>query len=172
MTDVLDTEVDAAQKRRQGLHTRLAAHVAEGRDYVVLMADNGIARPWSDDTGTYVQFAWGDDLRLQIETQGDSYRDEPYNDAQRRQLELLGYSAPFELGDDFVNWTLFREGEGAEPNSVAHLMLETLWLVHGVSFGDRAASLRHRRPFWRFEWSVSASQKNIEAQLRRRFDVR
>lgn len=172
MTEVLTSEVAAGVARRSHLHARLATHIAEGCDYVVLTADDGTPRPWSDNTGIYVQFAWCDDLRLQIETQGDSYRDEPYTEAQHRQLRLLGYSDPFEFGDDFANWTMFREGEATEPNSVANLMLETLWLVHGVSFIDRAASLRHRRPFWRFEWSVSETRKDIEAQLRRRFDER
>ncbi len=172
MTEVLTSEVAAGVERRGRLHARLATHVAEGRDYVVLTANCGSSWTWSDDTSAYVQFAWCDDLRLQIETQGDPYRDEPYTKAQHRQLRLLGYSEPFEFGDDFANWTMFREGEATEPNSVANLMLETLWLVHGVSFIDRAASLRHRRPFWRFEWSVSETRIDIEAQLRRRFEGR
>jgi hypothetical protein len=172
VTEVLATEVAAGAARRGRLHARLATHVAEGRDYVVLTADCGISRTWSDNDLAFVQFAWCDDLRLQVETQGDPYRDEPYTESQHRQLRLLGYSDPFEFGDELANWTMFREGEATEPNSVANLMLETLWLVHGVSFADRAASLRHRRPFWRFEWSVSSSCKDIEAQLRRRFDWR
>jgi hypothetical protein len=172
VAEILTSEVAAGVERRGRLHARLASHVAEGRDYVVLTADDGMSHGWPDNTLAFVQFAWCDDLRLQIETQGDPYRDEPYTEAQHRQLRLLGYSDPFEFGDDFANWTMFREGEATEPNSVAHLMLETLWLVHGVSFVDRAASLRHRRPFWRFEWSVSSSRIDIEAQLRRRFDGR
>ncbi len=167
MTEVLDNEVAAGAARRGRLHARLATHVAEGCDYVVLTADDGTSRSWPDST--FVQFAWCDDLRLQIETQGDPYRNKRYTKAQHRQLRLLGFSAPYDFGDDYANWTMFREGEATEPNSVADLMLETLWLVHGVSFIDRTASLRHRRPFWRFEWMVSSSRKDIEAQLRRRF---
>lgn len=141
-----------------------------GHDFATLLANE---RPTDgrtpDDNPPYVQFAWRDDLRLQVETQGDHYREEPYSETQHRLLRNLGYSAPFELGDDYCNWTVIRDAEGCQPQSVATLMIETLWLVHGVHFQSRDMSLRLGLSYWTFQVWVSPTKRDIKTKIERRY---
>jgi hypothetical protein len=159
--------------RRHRVRDRLAKLVSEGRDFVVLLAHDehrdGADSTTSIENPPFVQFAWRDDLRLQIEVQGDHYRDSPYNAHQHRLLRQMGFVAPFEAGDEFCNWTMFREAEGCEPTSAATCMIDALWWVHGVNFHPRPLAARLGAPYWHFQWSISPSRMNLEEQLRRRY---
>ena len=163
-------DVRASRARETRFRNRLAGLVERGHDFVTMLASerrsDGRTAP---DNPQYVQFAWRDDLRLQVEAQGDHYREEPYSETQHRLLRNLGYSAPFELGDDYCNWTVFRDAEGCEPRSVATLMIETLWLVHGVHFQSREVSSRLGLSFWTFQFWVSPTKRDIRAEIERRF---
>jgi hypothetical protein len=155
--------------RRKRAHARLAKYIRNGHWYVTVLAhESGCGVNDENDNPPFVQFTWRDDLRLQIETQGDHYRDEPYSATQIRMLENLGYAAPFALGDDFCNRTILREGEGCHPESAAELMMDTLWLLHGVHFHSGAMSTRHGVSHWSLEWRVNRSTIDIEAALRAR----
>ena len=163
-------DVRASRARETRIRNQLARLVERGHDFVTMLASerrsDGRTAP---DNPQYVQFAWRDDLRLQVEAQGDHYREEPYSETQHRLLRNLGYSAPFELGDDYCNWTVFRDAEGCEPRSVATLMIETLWLVHGVHFQSREVSSRLGLSFWTFQFWVSPTKRDIRAEIERRF---
>jgi len=106
---------------------------------------------------------------LQVETQGDHYRKEPYDERQHRLLRNLGYLAPFELGDDFGNWVIMRQAEGCEPESVATVMIDTLWLVHATNFVDRETAQRNGVSFWTYEASVSDTKRDIKSEILRRY---
>jgi hypothetical protein len=158
--------------RRKRVYDRLAKHVGEGRDFLVLLAHETTVGRTSDnddnDNPPFVQFAWRDDLRLQIEVQGDHYRDAPYSAHQHRLLRQMGFVAPFEAGDEFCNWTHFREGEGCEPRSAARCLLDALWWVHNVNFHPRPFAERLGVSYWQFQWVVSSTRTSLEDQLRRR----
>jgi len=172
MTTFDFTETNKARARRGRLHARFAKYVREGRDYVTLVAHQSFSSNRApSDNPPFVQFAWRDDLRLQVEVQGDHYRDEPYSAPQQRMLTRLGYAPPFEHGDDFGNWTLFREAEGCHPESVATLLLESMWLVHGVHWHDFRTAERNKLAHWQFEWSVSPGKRDIEAEIQARFNL-
>ena len=163
-------EIRPARLRRERAQARLAKHIRDGHWYVTLIANEAVLGVGEEnDNPPFVQFAWRDDLRLQVEAQGDHYREEPYSETQHRLLRNLGYSAPFELGDDYCNWTVFRDAEGCEPRSVATLMIETLWLVHGVHFQSRDVSSRLGLSFWTFQFWVSPTKRDIRAEIERRF---
>ena len=165
----LDPEQHHQEVTKQTCRTRLARYVREGREYVVVIAhENTFVGDASDNPG-FVQFAWRDDLRLQLEVQGDHYRDEPYSALQRRRLTRLGYAPPFEHGDDFCNWTQFREAEGCQPESVAQLLVDSLWLVFGAHFHDISTCMRAGLSHWKLEWLVSPGKRDIEAEIRARF---
>ena len=116
-------------------------------------------------------FAWRDDLRLQIETQGDQFRDSPYSQSQKRILDDLGYAEPFTLGEEFSNHTILRDGEGSHPESAAKLMIDTLLFVHGVHFHSYAMSVRHGVSHWTLEWRVDPTKLDIEGALRARYTL-
>jgi len=174
---VVDEFLDLASKephgngqRRAKIHHRLATLVDAGHDYLSLLAHEHRSDGHPDgDNPPFVQFLWRDDLRLQIETQGDHYRDEPYSHTQLRMLHNLGYQPPFELGDDFSNWTTIREAEGCQPASVAHLLLETLWLLHGVHFETRATCLRAGVSYWTVHFRVAPTKRDIKTEILRRY---
>jgi hypothetical protein len=165
-------EIRPARLRRERAQARLAKHIRDGNWFVTLLAHEsvrGVGEP--HDNPPFVQYTWRDDLRLQIETQGDHYRDAPYEDVQIRILDELGYAAPFELGDEFCNRTILREAEGCHPESAAKLMLQTLWAVHGVHFHNYAMSVRHGVSHWSLEWRVNPSRIDIESALRARYTL-
>ena len=167
----LDPEQHHQEVTKQTCRTRLARYVREGREYVVVIAhENTFVGDASDNPG-FVQFAWRDDLRLQVEVQGDHYRDEPYSALQRRRLTRLGYAPPFEHGDDFCNWTQFREAEGCQPESVAQLLVDSLWLVFGAHFHDISTCMRAGLSHWKLEWLVSPGKRDIEAEIRARSNL-
>lgn len=162
--------VHAERIRMRDIRSLISTAVSRGHDFFVLLAIE--RRPDGTEPGDnppYVQFAWRDDLRLQIETQGDHYRDEPYTEHQRRVLHDLGYLPPFELGDEFGNWTIMREAEGCQPESVATLMTDTLWLVHATNFLDTATARRCGVSFWDYESSISSTKRDINAEILRRY---
>ena len=163
-------EFQAMQVREARVRTQLTRLIDEGRDYVTMLANEHA--PFGRDTGDnppFVQFAWRDDLRLQIETQGDLYRDTPYTDIQIRMLHNLGYQPPFELGNDFSNWTVIREAEGCHAASVARFMLETLWLVNGVHFETRTTTLRCGVSYWTVLLRATSTKRNIRREIERRY---
>jgi hypothetical protein len=163
-------DLRAARTRESRFRNRLAGLVERGHDFVTMLATERLVDGRvSDDNPPYVQFAWRDDLRLQVETQADHYRAEPYSETQHRLLRNLGYSAPYELGDDFCNWTIFRVAEGCEPRSVAALMIDTLWLVHGAHFQSWAVSSQLGVSFWTFQFWVSPTKRDIKGEIERRF---
>jgi hypothetical protein len=167
----LDLDQLQSLRRLEACQKRLARYVREGRDYVVVIAhENTFVGTTPVENPGFVQFAWRDDLRLQMEVQGDHYRDEPYNARQRRRLTRLGYAPPFEHGDDFCNWTLFREAEGCQPESVAQLLMDSLGWVLGAHFHDIPTCLRTGVSHWKLEWLVSPDKRDIEAELRDRFN--
>ena len=167
----LDLEQLQSLRRLEACQKRLARYVREGRDYVVVIAhENTFVGNTPVENPGFVQFAWRDDLRLQIEVQGDHYRDEPYSALQQRRLTCLGYAPPFEHGDDFCNWTLFREAEGCQPESVAMLLIESMRMVFGTHFLDIPTCLRAGLSHWKLEWLVSPDKRDIEAELRARFN--
>lgn len=160
-----------AMHRRQVCITRLARYIREGRDYVVVIAhENTFVSKTPVENPGFVQFAWRDDLRLQVEVQGDHYRDEPYTPGERAVLISRGYAPPFEHGDDFCNWTLFREGEGCQPESVAELLVDSLKWVVGAHFFDISTCVRYGTSHWKLEWLVSPGKRDIEAEVRARFN--
>lgn len=174
LTEFNLSELDLEQhhqsmRRRQACLKRLAKYVREGREYVVVIAhENTFVGDASDNPG-FAQFALCDDLRLQVEVQGDHYRDEPYSAPQQRMLTRLGYAPPFEHGDDFGNWTQFREAEGCQPESIAKLLVDSLWMVYGTHFLDIPACVRAGVSHWRLEWRVSPGKRDLEAETRARF---
>ena len=176
MTEMDLTETNMARTRRNRMQTRLAKYVREGREFVTVIAHEQTwilpDRVTGSDVSAdppYVQFAWRDDLRLQVEIQGDTYRGEPYSAIQRRMMLRLGYVEPFELGPDFGNWILFREGEGCHPDSVASLMIDSMRQVFGAHFHDIQCCLSHGMTHWQYEWSVSPGKRDIEGEFRSRF---
>ena len=167
----LDLEELQYLRRLEACQTRLARYVREGRDYVVVIAhENTFVGNTPVENPGFVQFAWRDDLRLQVEVQGDHYRDEPFNALQRTRLTRLGYAPPFEHGDDFCNWTLFREAEGCQPESVAQLLVDSLGWVLGAQFHDIPTCVRAGMSHWKLEWLVSLGKRDVEAELRARFN--
>jgi hypothetical protein len=156
---------------------RLARYVREGRDYVTLVAEvnlistHGIVSDEELDNSPYVQFAWRDDLRLQIETQGDQFRHKPYEPSERRMLVDLGYSPPFSLGEEFSNWTILRQGEGCHPESAATCMINTLWWVHGTNFHSFALSQRLGISHYHYDWNVTSSRRDIAGETQKRYGV-
>ena len=158
--------------RCKRVQARLAKYIRDGHWFVTLLAHEamfGIVK--EHDNPPYVQFAWRDDLRLQIETQGDQFRDAPYNEWQIRTLDRMGYAAPFALGEEFSNRTILRDGEGSHPESAAKLMIDTLGFVHGVHFHDYAMSARHGVSHWALEWRVDPTKLDIEGALRARYTM-
>jgi len=161
-----------ARAREREIRSAITTAVREGRDYFVLQTYEHRAdgnEPGDDQP--YVQFAWRDDLRLQIETQGDQYRDEPYTEHQRQVLRDLGYLPPFELGDDFENWTIMREAEGCHPESVAKLLTDTLRLVHATNFLNADTARRCSVSFWDYESSISSTRRDINAEILSRYGI-
>lgn len=158
--------------RCKRVQARLAKHIRDGHLFVTVLAHEalfGIVK--EHDNPPYVQFAWRDDVRLQIETQGDQFRDAPYNEWQIRTLDRMGYAAPFALGEEFSNRTILRDGEGSQPESAARLMIDTLMCVHGVHFHDYAMSARHGVSHWALEWRVNPSKIDLEAAFRERYTL-
>jgi hypothetical protein len=167
---ILWEEVQQRIIRETRVRTQLARLVDEGRDYVTMLAiEHPSSGVGSADNPPFVQFTWRDDLRLQIEAQGDHYRDEPYSHIQLRMLRDLGYQPPFELGDDFSNWTVIREGEGCHPASVARFMMQTMWLLHGVHFESKAVALRSGVSYWAVVLRATPSKRDIKAEILRRY---
>jgi len=165
-----DLEQHHQRLTSQTCRTRLARYVREGREYVVVIAHENTFFGAASNNPGFVQFAWRDDLRLQVEVQGDQYRDEPYSATQQQMLSRLGYAPPFEHGDDFCNWTQFREAEGCHPESVAKLLVDSLLWVVGTHFLDVPECVRVGASHWRLEWLVSPGKRDIEAELRARFN--
>lgn len=163
-------EFHAKRVREARVLRQLTRLVDEGRDYVTVLAlERHLEALDVGDNPPFVQFAWRDDLRLQIETQGDHFRDTPYTKIQHRLLRNLGYQPPFELGDDFSNWTTIREAEGCHPASVARFMIETLWLVHGVHFETRATTAYFGVSFWQVVIRATPTKRDIKAEILRRY---
>ena len=170
MFETDSAEHERALRRREVCRTRLAKYVREGRDYVVVLAhENRFDGAEPSDNPAYVQFALREDLRLQIEVQGDHYRGKPYSDQQQRVLRRLGYLPPFEHGEEFCNWTLFRDAEGCQPDSVAQLVLDSLWQVFGMHFHDAPTSFKAGVSHWRLEWMVSSRKRDIKGEILRKF---
>lgn len=84
----------------------------------------------SCETIPIVQFAWTDDMRVQLEGVGRAFVNYDFSDQQVMKLKILGFEPPKYFGEDFPNWTQFREGEGTEPNSVARLLVQTMSEVY------------------------------------------
>jgi hypothetical protein len=163
--------------RRERAIARMAKYIREGRDYVTLVAEVNLISTHetiSDeelDNSPYVQFAWRDDLRLQIETQGDQFRHKPYEPSERRMLLDLGYSPPFSLGEEFSNWTILRRGEGCHPESAATCMINTLWWVHWTNFHSFALSRRLGIAHYHYDWNVTPSRRDIAGETQKRYGV-
>ena len=165
-------EIRPARLRRERAQARLAKYIRDGHWYVTLIANEAVLGVGEeDDNPPFVQFAWRDDLRLQIETQGDQFRDSPYSESQKRMLLDLGYAEPFTLGEEFSNHTILRDGEGSHPESAAKLMIDTLMFVHGVHFHSYAMSVRHGVSHWTLEWRVDPTKLDIEGALRARYTM-
>ena len=165
-------ETRPARLRRERAQARLANYIRDGHWFVTLLANEAVLGVGEEtDNPPFVQFAWRDDLRLQIETQGDHFRDAPYNEWQIRTLDRMGYAAPFALGEEFSNRTILRSGEGCHPESAAKLMIDTLGFVHGVHFHSYAMSVRHGVSHWTFEWRVNPTKLDIESALRARYTL-
>lgn len=163
-------EIRPARLRRERAQARLAKHIRDGHWFVTVIAHQAVLGATDEaDNPPFVQFAWRDDLQLQIETQGDHYRDEPYSDPQIRILDDIGYAAPFALGEEFCNRTILRSGEASQPESAAKLMIDTLMFVHGVHFHSYATSVRHGVSHWTLEWRVDPSRRDIEGEFRARY---
>jgi len=91
MFEIDSAEHERALRRRDVCRARLAKYVREGRDYVVVLAhENRFDGTKPSDNPAYVQFALREDLRLQVEVQGDHYRGQPYSEPQQRMLRRLG----------------------------------------------------------------------------------
>lgn len=158
--------------RCKRVQARLAKYIRDGHWYVTLIANEAVLGVGEEnDNPHFVQFAWRDDLRLQIETQGDQFRDSPYSESQKRILHDLGYAEPFTLGEEFSNHTILRDGEGCHPESAAKLMIDTLMFVHGVHFHSYAMSVRHGVSHWTLEWRVDPTKLDIEGALRARYTM-
>ena len=69
-------------------------------------------------------------MRMQLEGVGSAFASYIFSDQQVMKLKKLGFEPPNHFGEDFPNWTQFREGEGTEPNSVARLLVQTLREVY------------------------------------------
>jgi len=110
----------------KSLSSDFSKYIRFGHEYVTLVAQSK-----SDDhRQPFVQFAWRDDLRMQLEGVESTFVNYNFSDKQIMKLKKLGFKPPKHFGKDFPNWTQFREGEGTEPNSVARLLVQTLSKVY------------------------------------------
>ena len=110
----------------KSLTSDLVKCVRLGYEYVTLVAQSKA----DVHLQPYVQVAWRDDMRMQLEGVGSAFASYIFSDQQVMKLKKLGFEPPNHFGEDFPNWTQFREGEGTEPNSVARLLVQTLREVY------------------------------------------
>ena len=110
----------------KSLTSDLVKCIRLGYEYVTLVAQSKA----DAHLQPYVQVAWRDDMRMQLEGVGGVFAIYDFSDQQVLKLKKLGFEPPNHFGEDFPNWTQFREGEGTEPNSVARLLVQTLREVY------------------------------------------
>ena len=110
----------------KSLTNDLVKYIRFGHEYVTLVAQSKA----DAHLQPYVQVAWRDDMRMQLEGVGGVFAIYDFSDQQIMKLKKLGFEPPNHFGEDFPNWTQFREGEGTEPNSVARLLVQTLREVY------------------------------------------
>ena len=108
------------------LTSDFSRYIRYGHVYVTLVAQSKA----DDLLQPFVQVAWIDDMRMQLEGVGGVFAIFDFSDQQVMKLKKLGFEPPNHFGEDFPNWTQFREGEGTEPNSVARLLVQTLREVY------------------------------------------
>jgi len=110
----------------KSLSTEFSKYIRFGHVYVTLVAQSKA----EDHRQPFVQFAWRDDMRMQLEGVGSAFVNYTFSNRQIMKLKKMGFEPPNHFGEDFPNWTQFREGEGTEPNSVARLLVQTLQKVY------------------------------------------
>ena len=116
----------------KSLSSNLVKYIRLGHEYVTLVAQSKA----DAHLQPYVQVAWMDDMRMLLEGVGSAFVNYDFSDQQIMKLKKLGFEPPNHFGEDFPNWTQFREGEGTEPNSVARLLIQTLREVYVDEFED------------------------------------
>ena len=116
----------------ESLTSQFAKLLKAGHRYVVLIANpldgQGIS--------PFTQVSWRDDCRMQLEAVSDTFLDHELDAGQCTMLRQLGFATPHSLGDDYLNWVQFRNGEGAEPLLVARFLVECLRDVYRVRIDD------------------------------------
>ncbi len=114
------------------LTTQFAQLLKARHRYVVL-----IANPLQGhEVAPFTQVSWRDDCRMQLEAVSDTFLDRELDARQCKMLHRLGFATPASLGDDFLNWVQFRDGEGTEPISVARFLVECLRDVYRIRIDD------------------------------------
>lgn len=134
----------------ESLSAEFARLLTVGHRYVVLIANplNGT------QVSPFTQVSWRDDRRMQLEAVSDYFLDRELDEVQCAKLYRLGFAKPGSLGDEFLNWVQFRDGEGTEPISVARFLVFCLKRVYRVRTSDV-----------NFEWITSDERFDIHGAL-------
>lgn len=116
----------------ESLATQFAQLLQAGHRYVVLVANPRDGH----EVSPFTQVSWRDDCRMQLEAVSDVFLDRELDPDQCKMLRQLGFATPHSLGDDYLNWVQFRDGEGTEPFSVARFLVGCLRDVYRVRIHD------------------------------------
>lgn len=134
----------------ESLTSQFNQFLRTGHRYVVLIASpkNG------KQVAPFTQVYWRDDCRMQLEAVSQTFLDRELDDHQCSMLKHLGFAIPHSLGDDFLNWVQFRDGEGTEFFSVAKFLVECLRDVYRIRIDDVV-----------FEWIASEEMFDLHNAL-------
>lgn len=116
----------------ESMTTQFAQLLMAGHRYVVLIANPRDGH----EISPFTQVSWRGDCRMQLEAVCDVFLDRELDTDQCKMLRQLGFVTPHSLGDDFLNWVQFRDGEGTESLLVARLLLDCLRDVYRFRIDD------------------------------------
>lgn len=89
-----------------------------------------------------------------MEAVSHTFLDRDLDEFQCSMLKQLGFAIPNSLGNDFLNWVQFRDGEGTELFSVAKFLVECLRDVYRIRIDDVV-----------FEWIASEEMFDLHSAL-------